>query len=802
MSFTVEQKSQLAKLMATENLRVEHQKINTAKFDTKNRVLYLPIWQNMTGTLYDLLCGHEVGHALYTPSEGWHDVATDKSKGRNYKSFLNVVEDARIEKKVKRKYPGLKTSFQTAYAELMKRDFFGLRNRNINELPFIDRLNLFSKSQWSATWIKFSTEETFMVDKVQHAETWEDVLRITEQIYDYSKDEQYEMLMKMEDFEFSEGDGDGDYEYEENDGGDLEESDGGEETDNDNAKNTKESDKADKKEDKKTQANSSKQGDESEEEKEDEFDSGDNNINRFKDSQESGADQYNPECVTDDSFREKESLLLDEKCKPYVYVNLPKPNLSSIITPAKRVQQQLTEFYKFGIPTSAYNSDMKLPLSDATKWVNEFKQKNERYVGLLAKEFEMRKAAKAFSKSKLSDTGDIDVGKLAGYKFDDNIFRKVMMTPKGKNHGLVLLLDKSGSMSRNMAGSIEQILVLTMFCRKVSIPFVVYGFGDSNEAHIEDLGIKQNEKDGLRYSSEKYTSFEEKNGNVNFGTVRLREYINSSMSNVEYTQCMRNMIILKKSYEYNDNQSRIQRPRSEHLSNTPLTQAIYVCGFIMKDFRKQFNLDLTSLIIIHDGDADNTCSECVLHERTMLDGQIRKYVSASRLYAGNTNVIVRDNANKFETMLVSNYSVNDPMNEAVLKWFKQTTGSKVFGFFLMGNDRHNKNTLINRYVDSNGKTLADLRKDIIEKSGAWMGTELEAALHKKFKSEKFIVSYPTGYNSFFFVLGGDSLKTEEDEIEIDGKITSNKLKTAFMKFNKKKALNRVLVSKFIQGIAA
>lgn len=800
MAFTVEQKSQLAKLMATENLRVEHQKISTAKFDTKNRVLYLPIWQNMTGTLYDLLCGHEVGHALYTPSEGWHDVATDKSKGRNYKSFLNVVEDARIEKKVKRKYPGLKTSFQTAYAELMKRDFFGLRNRNVNEMPFIDRLNLFSKSQWSATWIKFSNEETFMVDKVQHAETWDDVLRITGEIYDYSKDEQYEMSMQLNDFEFSEGDGDGDFEYEENDGGDLEESDGGEETNNDDAENTKESDKADKKQEKKTGSNSPEQDENEKSEAEEVKDDGE--INRFKDSQESNFDQYDPECTTDDSFREKESLLLDEKCKSYVYVNLPKPNLANIITPAKRVQQQLTDFYKFGIPISAYTSDRKLPLSDATKWVNEFKRKNERYVGLLAKEFEMRKAAKAFSKSKLSDTGDIDVGKLAGYKFDDNIFRKVMLTPKGKNHGLVLLIDKSGSMSRNMAGSIEQILVLTMFCRKVNIPFVVYGFGDSSEAHIEDLGIKHNEQEGLRYSSEKYNSFEEKNGNVSFGTVRLREYINSSMSNVEYTQCMRNLIILKKSYEYDNSQIRVQRPRSEHLSNTPLTQAIYACGFIMKDFRKRFNLDLSSLIIIHDGDADNTCSECVTHERTMADGQMRKFVHSSRLYVGTTNVIVRDTANKFETMLVNNYQVTDAMNEAVLKWFKQTTGSKVFGFFLMGNDRHNKNTLVNRYIDSNGKSLSDLRKDVIEKSGVWLGNDLEVQLHKKFKSEKFIVSYPSGYNSFFFVLGGDSLKTEEDEIEIDGKITSNKLKTAFMKFNKKKALNRVLVSKFIQGIAA
>jgi len=113
-AFTVEQKSQLAKLMATENLTIQHSKIHTAKFDTKNRILYLPIWKDMSSFMYDLLGGHEVGHALYTPAEGWHDVATDKSRGKNYKAFLNVIEDARIEKKVIRKYPGLKSSFRKA----------------------------------------------------------------------------------------------------------------------------------------------------------------------------------------------------------------------------------------------------------------------------------------------------------------------------------------------------------------------------------------------------------------------------------------------------------------------------------------------------------------------------------------------------------------------------------------------------------------------------------------------------------------------------------------------------------------
>jgi hypothetical protein len=341
-----------------------------------------------------------------------------------------------------------------------------------------------------------------------------------------------------------------------------------------------------------------------------------------------------------------------------------------------------------------------------------------------------------------------------------------------------------------------------MFCRKVNIPFVVYGFGDSNDSHIEDLGIKNNPEERSKYSTQNYASFEEKEGNVYLGTVRLREYINSSMSNSEYTQCMRNMIILKKSYEQDAEKVYVQRPLSEQLSNTPLTQAVYVCGYIMKDFRKRFNLDLSSLIIIHDGDADNTTAQCVVRERTLSNGQNIKTIYGERMYVDSTNVVIRDGVNKFETTLASNGQIFDTMNVAILKWFKQTTGSKVFGFFLMGTDRHNKNVLVNRYVDANGKTLFDLRKTTIEKTGVWLGNELEMQLHKKFRSEKFIVSYPYGFDSFFFVLGGNDLKTEEDEIEIDGKITSSKLKTAFMKFNKKKALNRVLVSKFIQGIAA
>jgi cobalamin biosynthesis protein CobT len=153
----------------------------------------------MTGIIYDLLVGHEVGHALYTPAEGWHDAVMDNDKNKNYKNFLNVIEDARIEKKVKRKYPGLNSSFRQAYQELNIRDFFGIKGREVNEMPFIDRLNLFSKSQWSSTWIQFSAKEELLVKEVQAAETWDDVVRITNKVYEYSKEEQHEMALQYYD---------------------------------------------------------------------------------------------------------------------------------------------------------------------------------------------------------------------------------------------------------------------------------------------------------------------------------------------------------------------------------------------------------------------------------------------------------------------------------------------------------------------------------------------------------------------------------------------------------------------------
>ena len=127
MHVSHEIKSQLAKLLATEDLVVENRQIETAQFNVHTRVLTLPIWDT-SNTVYDMLVGHEVGHALFTPDEDWfleHDIPPQ---------FVNVVEDARIEKMMKRKYPGLAKTFFGGYKEMSEKDFFDLQNEDVSSM--------------------------------------------------------------------------------------------------------------------------------------------------------------------------------------------------------------------------------------------------------------------------------------------------------------------------------------------------------------------------------------------------------------------------------------------------------------------------------------------------------------------------------------------------------------------------------------------------------------------------------------------------------------------------------------------
>jgi hypothetical protein len=749
------QKSGLAKLMATENLTVQHAKVSTAMFDPKNRVLICPIWEQMSGDLYDLLMGHEVGHAIDTPADGWHGAVHDR--GANFKSFLNVVEDARIEKRQKRRYPGLRRSFVNGFGELMKRDFFGVGYRDINTMSFIDRLNVYTKSSYTMQ-ISFNAKEQEFVDRVQACETWDDVLKVTNEIWDYSKEEQSQTNIPQDSFGFDD-----------NNAADEQEIGSGEgdaETEGKGNNKSKANDKGgDGDQEKESQSSSG--GDQ---ELNDDVDGeGGDAINRFKESQSTN-ENFEPRCETDENFRRNESSLIDKKAREYVYMNIPQPNLKNIVTPAKRVHEILTA--EFSDQREDYETI-------ANNLYNEFRRKNERFISLLAKEFEMRKAADKFSKAKTSDTGDIDVSRIFKYQIDDAIFKKVMRVPKGKSHGLILLLDKSGSMSENLSASYEQILILASFCRKVNIPFSAYGFGNADHIREKDFPGVETENFSNKCFSENYKD-------MFVSSVYLREMINSKMSNSEFSKATKNILCLADAWSstsrYGSYGRNFYRTPSDSLSNTPLTEALIASQSLINEFRQVNNLDIVNLCVVHDGDADEINS--------YYNESMRRTFVNSRYQ----NVFLVDKKNKVQQEIPG---IEDGMRIAVAKWLSKTTGVKIIGFYLTPNTQV-KSALRRRLYNDEVNALRD---DLSNPNTRYEFFDLVSKYQKMLRKEKYLESKNDGYESFFFLPGGTDLGVDDDEIEAPTKVTTATLTKAFSKFAKSRQVNRVLVSRFISMIA-
>ena len=182
MAVNHEIKSQLAKLLATEDLVVEHKQVETACFNVQTRVLTLPMWEHASSVVYDMLVGHEVGHALYTPDEDWY------LENKIPPQLVNVVEDARIEKLMKRRYPGLAKTFYNGYGQLSEQDFFQLENEDVSKMNLADKINLYFKIGNFIDVPFDSFEESVLVQKVADAETFQDVLQVAAEIYQYCKD--------------------------------------------------------------------------------------------------------------------------------------------------------------------------------------------------------------------------------------------------------------------------------------------------------------------------------------------------------------------------------------------------------------------------------------------------------------------------------------------------------------------------------------------------------------------------------------------------------------------------------------
>ena len=176
----LEIKGALAKLLATENLIVQHDSnAETASFNTATRILTLPLLNIDDPHVYDMFIGHEVGHALWTPTD-WAEQVDSTIPF----DFVNVIEDVRIERMIQDKFPGLRSDFSKGYNTLNNRDFFAIADKDLKKLNFIDRINLHFKLGDLAL-IPFTNEELVYVRAVEDADSFDKVCLVSKMIADF-----------------------------------------------------------------------------------------------------------------------------------------------------------------------------------------------------------------------------------------------------------------------------------------------------------------------------------------------------------------------------------------------------------------------------------------------------------------------------------------------------------------------------------------------------------------------------------------------------------------------------------------
>ena len=683
MAVQHEIKSQLAKLLATEDLIVEHRKVETACFNVHTRVLTLPMWERASGTVYDLLVGHEVGHALFTPDENW--IKYKKIPPQ----FVNVVEDARIEKLMKRKYPGLAKTFYRGYKELNDEDFFSICDESVADFNLADRANLYFKVG-NFLDLSFTEEEMAIIRMIGGCEDFDDVLLAAEVLYKYCKKQQEKPKQEMPPMS-NEG----------NAPGDVDETESGESQE--------------------IEPDSIPTGEQSE----------DDDI----------------EVQTAEALSDNLKDLVREHSSENVYVEIPKVDIDEVIAENGEIHEYLNDYF------NRY-SDLNFDVFEVPdRSFVEFKRTAQKEVNYLVKEFECKKAADSYARASTARTGVLDTSNLHTYKFNEDLFKKVSVIPDGKNHGLIFILDWSGSMSHVMKDTCKQLFNLLWFCKKVNIPFEVYAFTNEWKARdYDDYGrpkfIEQNE------------CYEREENQLHVcSSFSLMNFFTSKVSGKELERQMLNIWRLAESFSnvYAGNYS---WPLRLALSGTPLNESLVCLHQVLPKFQRDNKLQKVQCVVLTDGEA------CPLQYNVVMSNQWREteFMTTRRIFPDST--ILRDR--KMGTTYKIGYRHNDFVDTMLNNLKDNFPYVNFIGIRVLS--------------PRDARSFMRLYGDSLEYQRQWS------------KNRSFCIK-SSGYDAYF-ALSSNALAQDSD-FDVKDDATKAQIKSAFVKSLRVKKLNKKVLGEFI-----
>ena len=714
MSDKFEIRGTLARLLATEDLIVEHKKVDTACFNVHTRCLTLPLWEKASDSVYNMLVLHEISHSLWTPNIDW---------SKNHKipqQFINVCEDVRVEKLCKRKYPGSPKSFYAGYKELAEQDFFLIDDTDLETYNLADRVNLYFKiGNYVDVPIQVG-EETEIANLIANAETFDDVLIAAKVLYEYCKQKQQEEIESSPDSQETSQSGASDAMNQDEGGG--EESENEEPGETDSYGGTAQQDQS-------TQSQGGHQG----------------------------SEKAEPEVKTMDTLEESLKDLIGGSGVESVYLELPQLDLKRVIVPNAEIHSKCKENW------SSYLEHYEYQYSDIFGEVDrkfvDFKRSAQKEVNYLVKEFECRKAADSYARSTTARTGVLDCSRIHSYKYSEDLFKKITTLADGKNHGLVFVLDWSGSMASVMSDTVKQLFNLIWFCKKVAIPFEVYAF-------THDYPLISYDAEGK--SIIRKLSYQKKDN-----LIRVEEHfsmmnlLTSKVNNKTLDEQMKN--IFRLAHHFQESYScKYNVPMGLSLSGTPLNEALISLHQILPQFQKQNKLQKVQCVILTDGEANAP----KYHHEFIRKWEENPYMGTCSI---GPNSFLRDRKTGNTYSLGSSWW---KFTDVILHNLRDTfVNTNFIGIRVI--ESRDAGNFIRRYCGYSGSDYDDVMN-------SW-------------KKEKSFTLKTSGYHAYFGI--SSTSISQDTEFSVSEDASKSQIKTAFVKSLKSKKMNRRILGEFVSLVA-
>lgn len=713
--------SLFAKALATENIFVSFDSnAKTATFDVASRTLIIPDWK-VSNILRDMIVAHEVAHALFTPAKELLS-AMDAARGRKlhadgYKACINVIEDARIERSIKEKFPGCRRDFYAGYKEILDTDLFQLKSLNMDDLTIIDKVNLhFKFGLFGLMNISLNAAEQAFIDRVAATKSFDEVVALADELYAMQEAEDKQQGRCR----LSGGVGNGT--------GDL--------TD-------------------------AMQG------------------------------------VQKDGDLEKAHKVSNLRYEDFPHLSYPLPKCDSskaIITYDDLLKDCRTAMRNaerhYANPTYNEQSAFVESIKNNHNDLEQFRKESANTVRELVAQFERRKAAEEIRKERMKPTGTINPDRLHQFKTHDDIFLRNLVKHEGKKHGMVMLIDWSGSMNDCVDGVVRQLLTLTWFCRKAKIPFEVFLYTESGGFTDPDLQekhrvTKYEDRFSALYGAAYAKTLMANGQNLNLSDIALRQVLSSSMNDAELLEMEQVLWRYAGSMNRNDFHSghylMNSTAQSMQMHGTPSCEALMAIYDFLPKFRAATGSQIVDFIHITDGDPTGL-------GRSGHSAYIPvKSVRVQHLPSGRTLTVAADRRGYIRSL---NSDIQYFLVDEIRKLGCVTVGFSIGPMSGIGSH------LLSKFVRP-----AQMINDPVQRTAF---DKQDKVYNDYYKKENFLPADTTmtpGFDEYYIVRPVKPLGVEMDEATNATNSTLTKIRNQFLKSLNSRKVSRVFLSRFIDLIA-